>query len=277
MHPFKSAVFAASAAFLPAIAAAQAPNWTYNPNSRDAPQFWGSLAPQYATCGSANLLGQNFTQVGLNQTPIDIVSAKAIPGVLPRLSFHYKHTALNVENTGHVIQVVYQSGSYLQWGKDVTNTYNLVQFHFHAPSEHTVDGKSFDGELHLNHTNLLGEQVIVAVFLQQDSKASAGVYDDILAKAPSSVSVNSGGTLTVNASDLLPKDTQAFYAYNGSGSTPPCAEGVRRIVFTQAVNVTPNVIKQLHSLAGGFVENAGYPNNNRPITPANGRSVLIVR
>jgi carbonic anhydrase len=262
---------------LPFLAPAQTAGWTYNPNARESPIFWGSVLPQYATCGSAQPLAQPFVEVGLKQTPIDIVSSKAIPAELTKLSFHYDDTPLDVENTGHVEQVVYAPGSYLKFGKVVTDVYNLVQFHFHVPSEHTIDGKSFDGEVHLNHINLLGEQVIVTIFLSQSTGARSSIYDDIVAQAPVSIGVNRGKGRTVNAADLLPNNTRSYYTYDGSGSTPPCAEGVRRIVLAKPVSVTPAVIRQLRSLAGGFIENGGFQNNNRPVTPLNGRNVLVVR
>src|SRR5205823_2176829 len=118
----------------------------------------------------------------------------------------------------HVVQVVYEAGGYLKTGHNVTDTYNLSQFHFHVPSEHTVDGKSFDGELHLNHVNLLGEQVIVTVFLTQKDNAHSNVFDDIVAKAPATVGVSAATSVKVNAEDLLPKDTSEYYSYDGSGS-----------------------------------------------------------
>jgi carbonic anhydrase len=31
-----------------------------------------------------------------------------------------------------------------------------VQFHMHAPSEHTIDGRSYDLEVHIVHTNADG-------------------------------------------------------------------------------------------------------------------------
>src|SRR3954447_26274456 len=99
MHKSKLALPVSSLLLFSTLAFAQAPNWTYNPNSRDSPLFWGSVLPQYATCGSAQLLNQRFIEVGMKQTPIDIVSSKAVPAELTHLGFHYDNTALNVENT----------------------------------------------------------------------------------------------------------------------------------------------------------------------------------
>ena len=31
------------------------------------------------------------------------------------------------------------------------NTYEFLQFHFHSPSEHTIDGKYYDAEVHFVH------------------------------------------------------------------------------------------------------------------------------
>jgi carbonic anhydrase len=73
------------------------------------------------------------------------------------------------------------------------------------------------------------------------------------------------------------RTTRSFYTYAGSGTTPPCAEGVRRVILTRPVNVTASALRQLRVLAANFLENAGHPSNNRPVMPLNGRTVLHVR
>src|ERR1700761_5965742 len=78
---------------------ASAQTWSHDPSSATGPNFWGSVAPQYATCGTTTSGGQ-FQAVGAKQTPIDIKDATALMAVLPDVSFHYSATPLEVENTG---------------------------------------------------------------------------------------------------------------------------------------------------------------------------------
>ncbi|MDZ7648146.1 MAG: carbonic anhydrase family protein [Cytophagales bacterium] len=54
----------------------------------------------------------------------------------------------DILDNGHTIQVTVDEGSTFTFaGK----TYNLKQFHFHTPSEHTIDGKNLPMEMHMVH------------------------------------------------------------------------------------------------------------------------------
>jgi carbonic anhydrase len=194
--------------------AAQTPGaWNHNLRSDAGPLRWGSVLPADATCGSApDLTGKPIVAVGAKQTPINIESTKVVPSELPSLGFIYNPTALEVENTGHVVEVMYQAGSFLRIGKSPSDDYKLVQFHFHAPSEHTVDGKSYDAELHLVHSNMLGEIAVVGVLLNASTNAKTGIYDDIVSLAPVTVSSASKESVRFNAKDLLPV-SKSYYTY----------------------------------------------------------------
>jgi len=212
----------------------------------------------------------------MKQTPIDIPAGKAVRAILPRLSFRYEDVPLEVENTGHVVEVPYEAGSSVRIGTSPTDKYDLVQFHFHAPSEHTVDGKPYDAELHLVHSNVLGELTVVGVFLTKSASAVPGIYDEIVSNAPLTVGSNHVAGKRINAHDLLPHD-HGFYTYTGSLTTPPCTESVRWFVLEKPVTVTNFVVQQLHTIAGMFPGYGGYQNNNRPVLPLNGRPVLVAR
>jgi carbonic anhydrase len=254
--------------------AALAPTWSHDTSSQTGPSFWGSVAPQDATCGTTTSAGQ-FQAVGAKQTPIDIEDATTLLAVLPEISFQYNPTPMEVENTGHVVEVPYESGSYVSIGQSVTDVYFLSQFHFHVPSEHTLNGQRYDGEMHLVHTNRLGETLVIGVFLSKSSEAQASIFDDIATNAPITVANNTVAG-TVNAMDLLPAGS-LFYTYTGSLTTPPCSEGVRWLVMTEPMQVTASFIQQLHTIAGQFPGYNGYSNNNRPIQPLNGRAVIAAQ
>lgn len=245
--------------------------WSHDPSSPIGPSHWGAVAPQDATCGTTTSAGI-FEPVGAKQSPIDIEASSALPAVVPDIQLHYADTSMDVENTGHVVEVPYAAGSYLTIGRGVTDVYYLSQFHFHAPSEHTINGQRYDAELHLVHTNRIGETLVVGVLLTQTDTAQPGIFDDIASKAPMTVTTNSTKS-SVNAEKLLPRQ-QRFYVYAGSLTTPPCTEGVRWFVMTTPVAVTSSFIQQLHAITAQFPGHNGYPNNNRPVRPLNGRTVI---
>lgn len=167
------------------------PSWNHNTASPHGPANWGTAAAPFATCGST--VGGAFVEVGMRQTPVDIDTSALTRTNLPVLTFQYQDTPFYVENTGHVIEVPYGAGSSIRLGlpspysalgwPQQTDEYQLLQFHFHVPSEHTINGKQADMELHLVHVNQLGDLAVVGVLLNQSSVANT-VVDQILSNAP---------------------------------------------------------------------------------------------
>jgi carbonic anhydrase len=257
-----------------AMAAAQ--SWNHDPNSPIGPNRWGFLGDNYnsfATCGSIVDPSTLLTEVGKKQTPVNVVSAEAITSVLQNIDFRYHHTSFVVENTGHVVEVPYENGSQIRIGPGLPDKYKLLQFHFHAPSEHTIDGKLADAELHLVHQNALGELAVVGVLLQIDNAHANPLFDTIMFGAP----LNPGHHhlhAEINAEELLP-ESPSYYTYTGSLTTPPCTEGVHWFVMDQAVGISRAAVARLHLIVSMFPNYRGYPNNNRPVRPLNGRAVLF--
>jgi carbonic anhydrase len=246
------------------LASAQA--WNHDPASPIGPLHWGTVTPPYATCGDSTT-----GEVGMMQSPIDIETGNVVSEIFVPPVFQYKSIPLTIENTGHYVEVPYDPDSYVYFGLQPTDAYELQQFHFHAPSEHTVNGVRYDAELHLVHNNSVGETVVIGVLLSSSS-AGLPIFDTIMANSPRSpgeveVSVD------VNALDLLPVGGGA-YRYAGSLTTPACTEGVQWFLLANPVPITPNALAALHSLIGLFPNYGGYPNNNRPIADENDRTVL---
>src|SRR5204862_6381176 len=84
--------------------------------------------------------------------------------------FKYRPTHINIVNNGHTIQVNYDPGSSIELDGV---TYNLIQFHFHKPSEHTLGGKKYPMELHLVHKSAEGKLAVVGMFIDQDEADNA--------------------------------------------------------------------------------------------------------
>ena len=108
-------------------------HWGYE--GAEGPEHWGDLSPDFALCG-----------MGTEQSPIDIVQPDAAN--IPDIVFDYYPSAVNIFNDGHTIQVNYDEASSIN--VDGIN-YKLLQFHFHGPSEHTINDKHFAMEMHLVH------------------------------------------------------------------------------------------------------------------------------
>lgn len=160
-------------------------------------------------------------------------------------------------NNGHTVQVNYDSGSYIQLD-DVR--YDVLQFHYHAPSEHVVDGKEFPAELHIVHKNADGGLAVVGILLQEGAQNDA--YASFIENLPIEKSDVKDAGVTVDAADLLPT-VQTTFRYSGSLTTPPCTEGVYWLLMTTPVELSSEQLNKFESI---FDEG-----NNRPIQPLNDR------
>jgi carbonic anhydrase len=223
-------------------------HWSYG--GHGGPPEWGALNPEFATC-----------KLGKHQSPIDIRGAKTAD--LPAIAFNYQPAPLAVIDNGHTIQVNYAPGSWIDVGGA---RYELVQFHFHKPSEEKIDGKSHAMVAHLVHKNAEGKLAVVAVLL--DGGGASATIDTIWKNLPTEKekAVVVPG-VSVDASTLLPKD-HAYYTFQGSLTTPPCSEDVTWFVLKSPTKIADGEIAQFAKV---------YPMNARPTQPINGRPIEASR
>jgi carbonic anhydrase len=226
-------------------AADEPPHWSYA--GEGGPENWGSLSPDYTACvdGSA-------------QSPIDLSNASAAD--LEDITFHYTAGEGSIVNNGHTIQVNLTGAG----GMTLNEVdYELLQFHFHGPSEHTINGESAPLEVHLVHKNAAGELAVVGVMIQAD--AANASYDTIVGAAEAAT--EEGASIgAFDANSLLPM-IQSTYRYAGSLTTPPCSEGVRWSVMAMPTQISA---EQLDTITGTFHEP-----NNRPVQPIGDRDLEL--
>ena len=158
----------------------------------------------------------------------------------------------------HNVQVNYDKGSSLTVNGQ---EYELVQFHFHTPSEHTFNEEAYGMELHLVHQNQEGEYAVVGVFIKEgeENPLLATIFNNL----PSEDGTKSVDDVTINAIDFLPPE-RSYYNYSGSLTTPPCTEGVSWYVLDTPIEVSEEQMNQFADL---------YTVNARPIQPLNERQV----
>jgi len=221
-------------------------HWGYE--GEGAPFMWGSLKEEFATCGE-----------GKSQSPIDISSV--VVTELPAIQVDYKDTPLEILNNGHAVQVNYGEGSSVTVGG---KTYQLLQFHFHAPSEHTIGGKYYPMVAHLVHKAGDGSLGVIGIMMKEGAENSLikSLWAHLPAAAGQKESVSD---VNINVADLLPKD-MTYFNYSGSLTTPPCTEGVNWMVLAAPVSVSAQQIGQFTAILSG---------TNRPVQALNGRTVRL--
>ncbi len=220
-------------------------HWGYE--GHDGPAHWGDLSHDYQTC-----------KAGRQQSPVNLAGSQ--PAALPAIRFHYRPSPLHVVNNGHTIQVNYAPGSYIEVdGK----RYELLQFHFHSPSEHQVDGKPADMVAHLVHRAADGQLGVVGVLFHKGEDNAE--LSRIWAHLPQHAGEQTRTMVRVNARNLLPA-RRTYYQYSGSLTTPPCSEGVNWMVMQDPVSVSAAQV-------AGFTRI--FHKSVRPVQGLNGRKIRL--
>jgi len=228
------------------VAAQESPHWSYT--GPTGPAKWGTLEKEYSSCA-----------LGKIQSPIDIRDGVAKKMGLPPIDFEYKPSTLKIIDNGHTIQINYAPGSFISVGG---KQYELVQFHFHKPSEEKINGKSYDMVAHLVHKDTDGKLAVVAVLLAKGraDPLIKTLWDNLPKEKETETVVDA---VKVNAADLLPKN-KGYYTYTGSLTTPPCSEGVTWFVLKSPTSISAGEIARFAK---------SYPMNARPVQPLDGREI----
>ena len=245
----------AAAICIALAAGAEGVHWGYG--AEDGPAAWSRLSADYALCAA-----------GGSQSPIDLrVKETSKPAEV--VEFDYRPSSLRIArnsyvaevlNNGHTIQIDVDEDSDLAIGK---RRYQLLQYHFHAPSEHAVDGKRFPMEMHLVHRSVTGDLAVVGVLIEAGAANSS--FQRIWSHLPEEHGTRvHHENVEVDVAKVIPKDHH-WYRYQGSLTTPPCSEGVRWFVIANPIQLSQAQIAAFTSL---------YEGNARPLQARHGRGIV---
>ena len=217
--------------------------WTYS--GPYGPQNWGLISEDFARC-----------ETGEQQSPIDL--RDPVETNLADFEVDWNPADWMVYNTGRGLRVQSDDGGRLNFGG---TTYRLLQFHFHTPAEHTINGKAAPMEGHFVHVSDDNKIAIVAVMMTGGGRYPP--FERVMARVPE----QSNDPLALTDFDptrLLPEASPRMH-YEGSLTTPPCSETVSWIVLTEPLTVSDAAITTFGILFG---------NNARPVQPLNRRFIL---
>jgi len=204
-------------------------HWDY---SHNGPAHWDEFSKM---CGT-----------GHAQSPINIMPGKSV-SMNHKYDLHLSedvHTTAKVIDNGHSIKITPKAGGTIELHGE---TFNLLQFHFHGKSEHTVDGKRYDMVAHLVHQNPKTKQLAVVAIFFEEGKNNA-ILDNIIGGI--------GKSIRIDPQDILPADTAHYYHYIGSLTTPPCSENVQWYLLKQPSHASKNQIDAFRKY---------YVDNERPV------------
>ncbi len=218
-------------------------HWAYGGDT--GPDSWGMLKPDFKTC-----------MLGKRQSPIDIRDGIRVQ--LEPIQFDYRATPFKVIDNGHTVQVNLEPGNSITV---LGRRYDLVQFHFHRPSEERINGRQFDMVAHLVHKNSEGKLAVVAVLMDQGT--AHPMVQLVWNSLPLEKGMEQPSPVMMDMNLMLPEQRQ-YYTYMGSLTTPPCSEGVLWMVMKQPANLSRDQINVFARM---------YPMNARPIQSAAGRMI----
>ena len=219
--------------------------WEYD--GAEGPEHWGSLCTDYIDCG------------GLAQSPIDVTGATD-DAALHAIPEQFVPTGTHIVNKGHTIQFNADAGSSITVDGQ---SYNLLQFHTHTHSEHTVNGAAYPMEVHFVHKNdASGKLAVIGVFVKEGAENHfLKAFTDHLPATKDAKYDDSAATFSVT--DFLPAN-QSYFTYGGSLTTPPCSQIVTWLVLENPVEASAEQIKAFHELEH---------DNARPVQARNGRTL----
>lgn len=246
LRSFPTAILALALATGPVFAADHGKSKAYDYGER-GPETWGQLHDDYAICEKGDM-----------QTPIDLAHANAKGNVA--LGIDYKTGPLTVSNKGLTVQADFAAGSSINSGG---TQFNLIQIHFHTPSEHAISGKRYPLVGHFVHATDGGKLGVLGVMFEEG--AANAELAKILAATPSSKSkpMTVEGQM-IDPNGMLPAD-RSIYRYMGSLTTPPCSEGVNWHVLSKPITASKAQIEQFEALMG---------DNSRPLRAINNRLIV---
>lgn len=230
-----------------AQAADNAAHWGYE--GHDGADHWYELDKAFEVC-----------KLGKTQSPIDIMTPQVESVVGAPIKPAYKSSPATLINNGHTIMVNLADGGSVTVP---SGTYKAVQFHFHAPSEEKINGKSFPMVAHIVHSNDAGKLAVIAVLFNEGAENAA--LKEIFAALPAQQGEQPIKPFDTSA--LLPA-THPYYAFEGSLTTPPCTEGVAWQVLKTPATLSAAQIEAFRKI---------FPMNARPVQPLNGRKVTVTQ
>ncbi|KAL6874173.1 hypothetical protein ACP4OV_014255 [Aristida adscensionis] len=236
-------------------------DFSYRRDAGNGPERWGLLRPEWRACGAGRM-----------QSPIAL--SDAVAGLAERrgrVRRTHRPAAASLVNRGHDVMVRFSGDA----GGVVVDgaTYRLRQMHWHAPSEHAINGRRYDLELHMLHQSAAdpAKYVAVAQLYRVGRRRDRTLHR--LERYIRRISRRRDHEVLID--ELVDprrpiRGSNVFYRYMGSFTTPPCTEGITWLVAQKVRRVRRHQVNLLrHAIFDGARGSA------RPLQDANGRGVAL--
>ncbi len=219
-------------------------DWNYD--GLESSEHWAELDPKYKTCSE----GHRQSPIALNSS--DTQASKQ------QLLIDYLPTQAHMLNNGYTIEIDMDEENYIVVDD---KRFKLLQLHFHADSEHSLEGVQFPAEMHLVHQAGDGQLAVLAMLINISETTQ---FDYIADKAPEP---GEQKQIKLHLEKIIPENRERF-VYKGSLTTPPCSENVLWMVFKKPLHVRLDQLQKFK---------AYYSHNYRPTQNTFEREVFLVK
>lgn len=218
---------------------------------------------------------------GKTQSPINIDDNASVMTDKMRLYLNYNSGSIPVAKfNGHEVVIEGDFGDIthqLEIGERKFKS-NAVKFKF--PSEHSLEGHTYDGEMLIFHKAKSGQEAIVSIFLKEvtDGEGEHNLFLEGLnteswefdpKKATRLDARPSPGQIVKGGIQYYFQKT--FYWYTGSNGEPPCNQPVFRFIMKEAISIPTTQFKSLKSHT--FISGDEPSGNIRKQVSAEGRMI----
>lgn len=210
--------------------------WSYS--GEHAPYVWGKLDESFKRC-----------EDGKTQSLIDLQRESAQLVESP-VEFSYQNLVGLAVNDGKTIRLEFEDKDYITFSN---KSYFLKQLHFHAKSEHSIEGLYYPAEMHLVHIAKNGDLLVLGFFIKIDDRNNEhyGFFKSL------PVEGEKKRTELVSLTKLKAFNGPHFI-YKGSLTTPPCTENVNWVIFEKPIILSSKQLASFSSI---------YSSNYRPVVP----------
>ncbi|KAK1411953.1 hypothetical protein QVD17_32839 [Tagetes erecta] len=233
--------------------------FSYDLNSPIGPNHWGEIHHNWSMCNHGDM-----------QSPIDLTHKQdQTTSKLGGLDRDYKPANTTLVNRGHDMMLSWIDGA----GHIHINgtEYQLNQAHWHTPTEHTINGRRFNLELHLVHQSIDEKVAVVGILYK------IGRPDSFLKMMePYLKALADTRDVEASVGMMDPRQikfgSRKYYRYIGSLTTPPCDQNVIWTIVRKVRTVSRDQLRIIHEAIHDEAEG-----NARPIQALNNRWLKLYR
>lgn len=202
-------------------------------------------------------------QTGKRQSPINI-NSRYVQGCESQATFDlsakdelYTQIAYNPHNENLKTPFTLSTINITKYG--ASKIFNAIQFHLHHRSEHHLNKREYDLELHIVHQAEDKSLAVFGILFEARNGKFSDPFDNW--HLDTAVPLQQKFPIKLTTPDKV-------YHYQGSLTTPDCTEGVQWFVSEDIIKIKKSSLHKIAELI-----NEGH-NNNRKIQGVNGRQVF---